>query len=67
MSATRYKISNKNIYGFKDNVYQMFLLIPVIIVLALVVEFVGGPLFYKIYRKDVVLEENAAGSEAGFP
>ncbi len=65
MSAARYKISNKNIYGFKDNVYQMFLLIPVIIVLALVVEFVGGPLFYKIYRKDVVLEENAAGSEAG--
>ncbi len=61
----RYKVSNKNIYGFKDNIYQMFLLVPVIIALALLAEFCLGPLLYKGYQKDATLEKDAAGSEAG--
>lgn len=65
MSATRYKISNKNIYGFNTNMYQMLLWLPALIALTLFVEFVLGPLFYKIYQKDVTLEEGAAGAEAG--
>lgn len=65
MSATRYKISNKNIYGFNTNMYQMLLWLPVLIALSLFVEFILGPLFYKIYQKDVTLEEGAAGTEAG--
>lgn len=65
MSVVRYKVSNKNIYGFKDNLYQMFLLIPVIIILTLAVAFGLGPLLYKVYQKDVTLHEGAAGTEAG--
>ncbi len=61
----RYQISNKNIYGFKTNVYQMFLLIPVIMLLALCVEFVLGPVLYRFYVKNTTLEEGAAGHEAG--
>ena len=61
----RYKVSNKNIYGFKDNIYQMFLLVPVVIVLTLLAEFCLGPLLYKVYQKDVTLEEGQSGSEAG--
>lgn len=65
MSATRYKISNKNIYGFHTNMYQMLLLIPILIVLTLLAEFVLGPVLYRFYQKDATLEEGAAGSEAG--
>lgn len=65
MSTVRYRISNKNIYGFKTNMYQMFLLIPVIWVLTLLVEFGLGPVLYRVYQKDVTLETGAAGSEAG--
>ena len=65
MSATRYKVSNKNIYGFKTNLYQMFLLIPVIWILTLLIEFGIGPVLYKFYQRDAALEEEAAGSEAG--
>ena len=61
----RYKVSNKNIYGFKDNLYQMFLLIPIIWILALLVEFVLGPVLYGVYEKDAILQEGMAGSEAG--
>ncbi|MDE6951096.1 MAG: DUF1266 domain-containing protein [Lachnospiraceae bacterium] len=61
----RYHISNKNIYGFKDNIYQMFLLIPLVIALSLLAEFVLGPLFYNAYQKDTVLKDGMAGSEAG--
>lgn len=64
MSA-RYKISNKNIYGFKTNIYQMFLLIPVIWILTFLIEFGLGPILYKGYQKDVTPEEGAAGTEAG--
>lgn len=64
-NMARYKVSNKNIYGFKDNIYQMFLLVPVIIALALLAEFCLGPLLYKGYQKDATLEKDAAGSEAG--
>ena len=64
MSA-RYKISNKNIYGFKTNIYQMFLLIPVIWILTFQIEFGLGPILYKGYQKDVTPEEGAAGTEAG--
>ena len=46
MSA-RYKISNRNIYGFRTNMYQMmFLLIPLLIALSLLAEFVLGPVLY---------------------
>ena len=65
MASTRYKMSNKNIYGFKDNMYQTFLLIPLIMALTFLVEFCLGPLIYKAYQKDVTLEENAVGNEAG--
>lgn len=65
MASTRYKMSNKNIYGFKDNMYQTFLLIPLIMALTFLVEFCLGPLIYKVYQKDVNLEENAVGNEAG--
>lgn len=65
MSANRYKLSNKNIYGFHTNMYQMFLLIPVLIALALLAEFVLGPLLYGFYQKNATLEEGVAGSEAG--
>ena len=65
MSSTRYKMSNKNIYGFKDNMYQAFLLIPLMMALTFFVEFCLGPLIYKAYQKDVTLEENAVGNEAG--
>ncbi len=64
MSA-RYKISNKNIYGFKTNIYQMFLLIPVIWILTFLIEFGLGPILYKGYQKDVTPEEGTAGTEAG--
>ena len=56
MSA-RYKISNKNIYGFKTNIYQMFLLIPVIWILTFLIEFGLGPILYKGYQKDVTPED----------
>ena len=66
MSATGYKLSNKNIYGFRTNMYQMMLLlIPLLIVLALLAEFVLGPVLYGFYQKDVTVEKGAAGSEAG--
>lgn len=65
MSATRYKVSNKNIYGFKTNIYQMFLLIPVIWILTLLIEFGIGPILYKFYQRDATLEAGVAGSEAG--
>ncbi len=66
MSATRYKISNKNIYGFRTGMYQMMLLmIPLLIVLSLLAEFVLGPVLYGFYQKDAALEEGAAGSQAG--
>lgn len=65
MSANRYKISNKNIYGFNTNMYQMFLLIPILIALSLLAEFVLGPVLYGFYQKGAALEEGAAGSEAG--
>lgn len=64
MRMTGYKISNKNIYGFQTNMYQMFLLIPVMMVLTLIVEFGLGPFLYRIYREDVTPEEGEAGSEA---
>ncbi|MCI9336804.1 MAG: DUF1266 domain-containing protein [Lachnospiraceae bacterium] len=65
MSANRYHISNKNIYGFKTNMFQMFLVIPVLIALALLAEFVLGPVLYRFYQQDVTVEKGAAGSEAG--
>lgn len=65
MSSTRYKISDKNIYGFRTNIYHLFLLIPVIMVVALLLEFGLGPLFYKIYQKSAALEEGEVGNEAG--
>lgn len=65
MASTRYKMSNKNIYGFKDNMYQTFLLIPLMMALTFFVEFCLGPFIYKVYQKDVTLEENAVGNEAG--
>lgn len=65
MSAAPYKLSNKNIYGFNTNMYQMLLWLPALIALSLSVEFLLGPLFYKIYQKNVTLEEGAAGTEAG--
>ena len=65
MSA-RYKISNRNIYGFRTNMYQMmFLLIPLLIALSLLAEFVLGPVLYGFYQKDATLEEGAAGTQAG--
>ena len=45
--------------------YQMMLLlIPLLIVLALLAEFVLGPVLYGFYQKDVTVEKGAAGSEA---
>lgn len=65
MSSTRYKISNRNIYGFKINLPQTILLLPVMMALALLVEFALGPILYPFYQKDAALEDNAVGNEAG--
>ena len=65
MSSTRYKISNRNIYGFKINLPQTILLLPVMMALALLVEFALGPILYQFYAKGAALEENAVGNEAG--
>lgn len=65
MSSTRYKISNRNIYGFKINLPQTILLLPVMMALALLVEFALGPILYPFYQKEAALEENAVGNEAG--
>ncbi len=65
MGSVRYKISNKNIYGFKTNMYQMFLWIPVMIAFVLALEFAVGPLLYKIYQRNVALGECEAGNKAG--
>lgn len=65
MSAGRYKISDKNIYGFKTNIYRTFLLIPLMMILTLIVEFVLGPMIYKVYQKNVSLEEGEVGNKAG--
>ena len=65
MSATKYKMSNKNIYGFKTNMYQIFLLIPIMMVLTLFVEFGLGPILYKVYQKNATLEDGETGNTAG--
>ena len=65
MSSTRYKISNRNIYGFKINLPQTILLLPVMMALALLVEFALGPILYQFYAKGAALEDNAVGNEAG--
>lgn len=65
MGTTRYKISDKNIYGFKTNIYHTFLLIPMIWGLVLLIEFGLGPILYKVYQKNATLEEGEAGSQAG--
>ena len=64
MSIGRYKISDKNIYGFKTNMYQTFLWIPVMMILALIVEFVLGPVMYKVYQKNAALDEGEVGNKA---
>ena len=55
--------------GFVFNAWHpgwlMFLLIPIIWILALLVEFVLGPVLYGVYEKDATLQEGMAGSEAG--
>lgn len=51
MSSTRYKISNRNIYGFKINLPQTILLLPVMMALALLVEFALGPILYPFCKK----------------
>lgn len=65
MGTARYKISNKNIYGFKTNMYQMFLLIPAMMVVVLVVEFALGPVLHKHYQKNATLKEGKPGNVAG--
>lgn len=65
MNSMRYKTSNKNIYGFRDNMYQTILLAPLVILLALLVEFVLGPLFYQAYQKNAAPEAGAPGTVAG--
>lgn len=62
----RYKVSNKNIYGLKSGAFVTFgICIPVVMALALIVEFFIAPLFYNGYVKRNTVPEGAAGSAAG--
>ena len=63
--AARYKISDKNIYGFRTGMYRMFLLLPVYLALVLGIEFGLGSLLYRGYEKTAVLEEGETGNVAG--
>ena len=59
----RYKVSNKNIYGLRAGMLlTLGVCIPVVIALALVVEFFIAPLFYEGYVKRNTVPEGAAGS-----
>lgn len=59
----RYKLSNKNIYGLRAGmVITLGVCIPVVMVLALIVEFFIAPLFYDGYVKSNTIPEGAAGS-----
>ena len=62
----RYKVSNKNIYGLKTGAFVTYGVgIPVVMVLALIVEFFIAPLFYAGYVEGNTVPEGAAGSAAG--
>lgn len=65
MGTERYKISNRNIYGFKTNMYQMFLLIPAMMVIILVLEFAISPILYRYYKKNATQKEGEPGNVAG--
>lgn len=59
----RYKVSNKNIYGLKSGAFATFgICIPLVMALALLVEFFVAPLFYAGYVKKHTLAEGAPGS-----
>ena len=59
----RYKVSNKNIYGLRAGMFiTLGVCIPVVMALALVVEFFIAPLFYDGYAKSSAVPEGAAGS-----
>lgn len=60
----RYKVSNKNVYGLKSGAFATFgICIPVVMVLALIVEFFIAPLLYAGLMGNTV-PEGAAGSVA---
>lgn len=59
----RYKVSNKNIYGFKSGPLVTFgITVPLVIALALVVEFFIAPLFYGGYVESNTVDQGAPGS-----
>lgn len=59
----RYKVSNKNIYGLRAGMLlTLGVCIPVVMALALIVEFFIAPLFYDGYVKSSTVSEGAAGS-----
>lgn len=59
----RYKVSNKNIYGLNSGMFlTMGICIPLVMALALIVEFFIAPLFYDGYVKRNTVPEGAAGS-----
>ena len=60
---TRYKVSNKNIYGLSAGMWiTLGVCIPVVMALTLIVEFFVAPLFYEGYVKRNTVPEGAAGS-----
>lgn len=62
----RYKVSDKNIYGFRDGWLQTLLLMAVsAILLALGVEFFLGPSLYRLFVADHTPALGAVGTAAG--
>lgn len=61
----RYKVSNKNIYGLNSGMFATFgICIPLIMALALMVEFFIAPLLYHGVMGGSTVPEGAAGSTA---
>lgn len=59
----RYKVSNKNFYGFKSGMFlTMGICILVVMAAALVVDLLIAPLFYGGYAKEDTLAEGVVGS-----
>lgn len=59
----QYKVSNKNIYGFKDKLLQTLVIcVPLVMALGLMTAFVIAPLFYDRYVEKNTVPGGAAGS-----
>ena len=58
-----YRVSDKNIYGLRSGMFvTLGICLPIIMTLALIVEFLIAPLFYDGYVKNNTVPKGAAGS-----